>query len=167
MSSGGVMRGSIDAPSTEDAREQLRKKDLSVEELHEVPAVPAPAFGTSMPWTTTEEDAKTKKSVPVAAMQEPVYVPLTDTLRLFAGWLLAWYALIYVLGQFQTEGRLPLQIPFLEALFVSPLVLRFTFATFLFLLLTSVQRATGKGMAKGLILGIIGIIAFALFHLNA
>lgn len=166
MTGGGVMRGSIDAPSAEDAREQLRKKDLTVEELHEMPNQAAPMFDTSMPWTTTEDDSKGKKAAALP-LEEQSYVPLTDTLRLFAGWLLAWYALIYILGEFQTEGRLPFDIPFLEALFASPLVLRFTFATFLFLLLTSIQRATGKGFAKGLMLTIAGVVIFGLFHVNA
>ena len=62
------------------------------------------------------------------------YFPMIDTLRLFAGWLLAWYGVVYVLGSLHWAGTLPEGIPFIQALFESSLILRFACGTFLFLL---------------------------------
>jgi hypothetical protein len=58
-------------------------------------------------------------------------------------------------------------IPFVQGLFESPLVLRFAFGTFLFLLLTSVHRWAGRGIMKAIGLAIVGIALFAVFHANA
>lgn len=169
--SGGTLeKGEISASSPESAREKLRKKQLMVEELREAEGGgPSIGFAGAMPWTTTEDDLPAHTPVGKAASHnedDPSYIPLTDTLRLFAGWLLAWYALVYLLGSFRASGRMPFDIPFLEALFVSPLVLRFSFATFLFLLLTSVHRRAGRGTGKGIVLAVAGIVIFVLFHLN-
>ena len=162
---GTLERGTIDASSAEEAREQLRKKHLFVEELQTNSGKPAMEFaGSAMPWVTTEDDPP---SAPVITSDsEEIYVPLTDTLRLFAGWLLAWYAVVYLLGSYQRNGKLPLEIPFLEGLFISPLVLRFSLGTFLFLLLTTIHRWLKGGIISGILLTLLGVALFVLFHLN-
>jgi len=94
------------------------------------------------------------------------YFPLLDTLRLYAGWLLAWYCLVYALGSYQHARPLPFRIPFVEGLFLSPLVLSFTWGAYLFLLLTGLWKATGKGIIKGLIVTVLGITGFVLYRMN-
>ena len=163
---GTLEKGSIEASTPEQAREKLRKRQLIVEELKAEESEKPISFAGAMPWTTTDEDA-----VPVMAAQTlpedaAEYIPLVDTLRLFAGWLLAWYAVVYLLGSFQLNGKIPYDIPFLQGLFESPVVLRFAFATFLFLMLTNIHTWLGKGAGKGAALGIAGIIVWGLFHLN-
>lgn len=143
-------RGTIDAPSAEDAREQLRKRGVLAESVTESAILspnPAPA--------------------PMPVSESPDYVPLSDTFRLYAGWLLAWYVIVYLLGSYQYTKRLPFEIPFLEGLFLSPLVLKFAFGTFLFLMLSSLHRAMGRGLWKGLLLSVVWIGLMVLFVVNS
>lgn len=94
------------------------------------------------------------------------YYPITDTLRLYAGWQLAIYALVYVLSYYQLNRNLSFEIPYINGILYSPLVFSFTFASFLFLLCTSIHRLLGRGLLKGLILLLLGIIAFILLRMN-
>ncbi len=94
------------------------------------------------------------------------YYPLVDTFRLYAGWLLAWYFLIYALGSYQWLRHLPFQIPFLGDLFQSTLILDFACACFLFLLLTSLHRRMGRGWVLGILLTLVGFGLFAGFYAN-
>lgn len=163
---GTLERGSVDAPTMEKAREALRKRHLDVEEMRAANA-PAPSvtFTQSMPWTVTDEpDGKPKKAVKSAPAG---YIPLIDTLRLFAGWLLAWYGVIYVLGSFQLSGKISSEWPFIQGLFASALVLRFTFATFMFLMLSTIHRAMKGTINTGIALSVLGVVLVMLFHLNA
>lgn len=165
---GTLEKGTIDATNAEDAREKLRKRQLMVEELQEESS-PAASIGYvgSMPWTTTDDDTAAVAEPDARKLDNADYIPLTDTLRLFAGWLLAWYGLVYLLGSYRLSGRMSSEIPFIQGLFESPVVLRFAFATFLFLLLTNIHRWAGKGVGKGIVLGIIGVALFAAFHFFA
>jgi hypothetical protein len=167
---GTLDKGTIDAANHEAAREKLRKKQLLVEELKEAHESKPIGFAGAMPWTTTDDAPKGKKKdtvVPMTMDEHDGYIPLIDTLRLFAGWLLAWYSVVYLLGSFRMNEKLPFELPFLQGLFESGIVLRFTFATFLFLMLTTIHRSLKGGIGKGLVLSLIGIIAFGLFYLNA
>lgn len=167
---GHEQRGTLEVPSLEEAREDLRKRNLLVEDIRAVtseeppPAsfpAPPPLPGEHPLWTDidTEEAA-------ASGVTDHAYVPLTDTFRLFAGWLLAWYILVYLFGSLQELGRMPFQIPFVQSLFLSPIILRLAFGTYLFLLLTSLHRAWGKGVLKGILLTIVGVLAFTFFHVN-
>lgn len=165
---GTLERGSIEAGSAEDAREQLRKQQLMVEELQQQHKKAAVGFaGVSMPWTTTEQDLPAETAAPSAVATSEDYIPLVDTLRLFAGWLLAWYGLVYLLGSYKLSGKLTVDIPFLQSLFESGLVLRFAFGTFLFLLLTTIHTWLGKGIGKGLLLAAAWIALMVCFHFLA
>ena len=42
------------------------------------------------------------------------YHPLSDTLRLYAGWLFAWYVVIYALGWYQRTRALPFRMPVID-----------------------------------------------------
>ena len=94
------------------------------------------------------------------------YAPLLETLRLYAGWLLTWYALVFALGGYQATKGLPFEMPLVYGLAQSPLVLTFAFGTFLFLLFTSLVKETRGGKAMGVIFGLIWIVAVYAFRIN-
>ncbi len=115
-------------------------------------------------------------TVPAAA-QKPVakkevnaasrtYHPLTGTLRLYAGWLLAWYGLFVALGYYAYGRVLPFEIPFVEAFFISPLIFSFTVAIFLYLLLTTLHKALHGKLILGSVLGGLGILSFFFVRLS-
>lgn len=167
---GRIDRGTMDALSAEAVRQNLQAKGLTVEEVLEtrVPAAQANPVGftPAMPWTTIDDPKEEKKTVQAIQAEETAYIPLVETLRLFAGWLLAWYGVVYLLGDLSMQQKMPIYVPYLEALFTSDLVLRFTFGTFLFLLFTTLHRVFGRGIGKGIALTILGVGLFIVFHLN-
>lgn len=146
---GAETRGTINAVSADTAREELRKRGLLVEDVreannpHGAPEQPKP-----LPWSGANNGSAPKLP------DGPTYAPLHETLRIFAGWLLAWYGLIYALGFLESTKRLP-QLPFIHELFLSPLVLQFTFGTFLLLALSNVHRWIGKGILAGFFLVLV------------
>ena len=154
---GKVRKGSIDASDMETAREMLRKNNVIVEEMHQ--STLEDTIAQSPLLSPTPLKSKTKTEV-------ISYVPLIDTMRLYAGWLLAWYSVVYLLGSYQATKQWPFEIPFIGGLFLSPLILTFAFGTYLFLLLTSVHRWLGRGLWRGVILAIFGFCAFVLFTVN-
>lgn len=95
------------------------------------------------------------------------YYPLSDTLRLYAGWLLAWYFLIYAVGEYQLTRTLPFHVPLLSDLFFSPLILHFAAAAFLYLFLSSIHRLLGRRIIVGVLLTIIGLLLYGLFRMYA
>ena len=179
---GRIERGSINAASLDDARERLRKQALLVEELHASAGMLSAKPETVQPkpvWTVTEPVVPAKAAVAapaqpaVATIQATAmaqhgedihYAPLSDTLRLFAGWLMAWYGIVYLFGSYQAQGKLPVSWTFLENMFTSPLILRFAFATYVFLLCGSLHRWLGGGIGKGILVTLLGLIMFAFFH---
>lgn len=154
--------GTVEAWSAQAAHDALKQMHLIPEEIKEIDeaasriaAIPATEQSSSVP-----NPQYTNPQPPTT------YFPLLDTLRLYAGWLVAWYCLVYALGSYQNARPLPFRIPYAEGLFLSPLVLSFTLAAFLFLLFTSLWKALGKGIVTGLILMIIGVSAFMLYRMN-
>lgn len=170
---GAIQTGMVQAVSLQAARDALTGMQLTPQEITEVPTAhtvpvpeqqapttPAPPPAPEMP---PEQPAE---SVATTASSTPVYFPLFETLRLYAGWLLAWYSLVYAVGSYQHLKEVPWHIPYAETLFLSPLVLTFTFAAYLFLLCTSVYKAMGKKKGSGLILGVLGIATFVWYRMN-
>jgi hypothetical protein len=151
-SNGAEKSGSVEAMSLQAAREQVVAMGLDPIEIYETPA----------------DSAKTAQPTPKKAKppRDTAYLPMFETLRLYAGWLLAWYALVYIIGAYQFSKALPFRIPYAESLFLSPLVLSFTFAAFLFLLLSSVYKHFGRKKIFGIILTFIGIAVFLLYRMN-
>lgn len=98
--------------------------------------------------------------------QSKTYYPMLDTLRLYAGWLLAWYAIVYALGYYQSTRNLSFEVPYLMGIYTSPLVLSFTLASFLFLLMTSLHKRFGRGMFSGISITILGLVIFVLYRMN-
>ena len=84
------------------------------------------------------------------------YHPLIDTLRLYAGWLLACLFVIYAVGGYQQLRQFPFRLSILDEWTASPMILSVTLVTFLFLLLSSVHRVMGRGFWKGLALAVMG-----------
>ena len=94
------------------------------------------------------------------------YYPLSDTIRLYCGWLLAFLSAIYAVGAYQSLRGLPWESPLIAEWFESPLILHAAFLAFLYLLLSSVHRLLGRGLWSGLLLMILGFFLFALFKAN-
>jgi len=189
---GQSIQGTLDAVNSDAARITLEGMKMTIDDLHEVtPANSQPSeiqdIGTSsvsepqvldeegpIRWTTLDEDKPqavsneaAPKSSPVLTTSEGrVYFPLVETLRLYAGWLLAGYFVAYALGSYQTLKPIPFQIPYVLAFLYSELILSFTLVAFLFLLFTELQKALPKGKLTTLILTIIAVGAFLLYRAN-
>ncbi len=158
-SEGTLERGSIDAETVQQARERLHRRGLTVEELAGDATI---GFSETPAWTVTGGSTKAVKE----ATEKPEYIPLLQTLRLFAGWLMAWYGIIFLAGSYRADGRIPYDIPAIEGLAASPLVLRFAFGTFLFLALTDLHKKAGSKAIVGVLLAIVGVGLMWVFHLN-
>lgn len=89
--------------------------------------------------------------------------PFSDTVRLYAGWLLAWYGLVYILGYYQMTRSLNPEIPYVYGLLYSPLVLTLATVCFAFLAVQSFTRALRMNIflkALTWILAISAVVAF-------
>jgi|GEM_PF-1796694 len=123
-----------------------------------------PLTPDSNQWSTLVEPDNSTKEPQTAT--ERRYAPFSETLRLYAGWLFAWYALVYALGFYSSTRPLPFDIPYIRGMYYSPLVLSFTLGSFLFLLWGSVAAAISARRAAKILLGIAGIAAFVLYRIN-
>lgn len=126
-----------------------------------VQASPAPARSKPepLPWSGANNGAAPRLP------DEESYVPMHQTLRIFSGWLLAWYGLIYALGFLEQTGKIA-PVPFIHELFASRLVLQFTFGTFLLLALSNVHHWLGRGPFTALFLGLAylaGVVGFVMY----
>jgi hypothetical protein len=158
-SSGKMQKGTLDALSLQAARNAVAALGLEPVEIYESQAPfvdPLKAIEkiSNVPPTNNEPTSKV------------VYFPLLETLRLYAGWLLAWYSIVYAVGAYQFMKDTPYRIPYAESLFLSPLVLSFTFAAFLFLLFSGVYKMTGRSKKVGIVLAVVGIATFLLYKMN-
>ncbi len=162
-----AQHGTIDALNIQAARAALRQMNVQIESIEEI----EPTEEKPVSWQVTDDEnaEHVVESIPVAKSAptaSTVYYPVIDTLRLYAGWLLAWYFLIYAFGSYQATRALAFRAPYLDDLFLSPIVLTFTFGAFLFLLLSSLHRAFGRGPVKAAGLMVAGLIVLFLFRQN-
>ena len=162
--------GMIEALSLQEARNMLKERGLFVTEIHESTMEER---GIEKQWVYEEEpDAqeapKKDQSLPQnqTFTKERRYVPLVGTLRLYAGWLMAWYILMYLLGAYQVTGQFPFTLLIIEGLFYSKMVLIFTFATFLFLLFSSSHHALHGGKRMGWGFFILGFALLMFFSVS-
>lgn len=163
--------GTIDAISLQNARDLLKTKGLFVEHMHEAtmkdqdikkiftivePTEPLPL--------RSSEGAKggTKPTLPT----EPPYYPLIDTLRLYAGWLLAWYGLIFAVGAYQYRGILPFHSELIAGLAASTTLQRTAFGVFFFLMCSEFHKTLRGGILKGVALTSLWILGTAWFAVN-
>ncbi|MDD5623098.1 MAG: hypothetical protein PHI23_00085 [Candidatus Peribacteraceae bacterium] len=180
-SDGKIQEGTIDALSLQAAREALREMRLEPDTIEEkalagqeFPPMPFERESTAAPDapSTTPTEVSFSPVAPPPELPsadtpaEPLYFPLLDTLRLYAGWLVAWYFLVYAVGSYQYQRSLPFSIPYVEGLFLSPLVLSFTLAAYLFLVLTGIHRKGHGGFLSGLLLAFVGVAVFLLYRRN-
>lgn len=100
-------------------------------------------------------------------MRDTQYHPLIDTLRLYAGWLLACLSAVYIAGSYQELRHLPFHLDILKEWVDSATILQVTVTTFVFLLLSAVHRAVGKGVWRGVALAVLGFLALVIFKANA
>lgn len=187
--SGAVHRGTIQAQSKQAAFQRLRdEQGLFVSMLSPVGVMPQFRDTDLEKW---QANAKPKEE-PVVASVKPVklafttppvsppapqaetkietaaktYAPIASTLRLYAGWLLAWYGFFVAFGYYATVRALPWDIPFVRAFYVSPLIFSFTVAIFLFLLLSKIHRATHGRLISGIFLSVVGVVVFFAVRLS-
>ncbi len=163
-----VVQGTVEAEELEAARASLTTKHLTVLSMtpsKDVELPRAAPLDLSPAWKPTPEQVP---YAPLSSAPTPqtAYYPLVETFRLYAGWLLAWYFLIFALGSYQLTRSLPFRVPYVDDLFTSPLVTDFSAAAFLFLLLTDLHRRIGRGIIKGLVLCVVGFFAFAFLYEN-
>ncbi|MDD5025796.1 MAG: hypothetical protein PHH13_00280 [Candidatus Peribacteraceae bacterium] len=178
---GSVTEGGVDAVSLQAARDSLLEMKIFVDDIQEEGGEPTVDFSNA--WTVSDESQKAPFAPNVAVHDDPVaptydaglppappamrvYFPIIDTLRLYAGWLLAGYILAFALGSYQAFKPLPFEIPYVMAFLTSPLILSFCLAAFLFLLFTDLHRLLKRGVFKGFVLTILAAGVFVLFRIN-
>lgn len=168
---GSETKGQIDAVSIQVARSTLQEMKLEVEELHEATQSELDTLITTTPVETplpppplpfSVEQQMADKNIPT----QKSYYSLVDTFRIYAGWLLALLSLAYIVGAYQYTKEVPLNMPILQALVFSPLLLQVALISFLFLLLSGIQRITKGGVAMGIILTVVGLAAFVFYRAN-
>ena len=156
---GNAVAGRFTAQSKEEATSALEMQNMTIASIEEIHSLP-----TKEAQTPTTEQPETSNKQPSTA-QDSSYHSINDTLRLYAGWLLAWYALIYGLGYYQHTRELSFRIPYVEGLLLSPLVFSFALGSFLYLLWSSLHKLSGGGSVKGLLLGICGVASFSVYRM--
>lgn len=158
---GATEQGTIDAVHADAARESLLEKGWTPIDVSLLSAEPF-SFVTPQP----QQIPIGTETIPFASPTKKIYFPIAATLRLYAGWLLAYYALVYAVGWYAHSRPLPFEIPYVESLFLSPLVLSFTFAAFLFLVFHTIKRSWGRELWKGIVLGVLGVGVFVVYRMN-
>ena len=152
-----TVRGTIEAVSLQAARAALMEAKLQPDEIHE-------ALQNEQKTVAQQDSSSVEQET--SPETRKLYFPLTDTLRLYAGWLLAGYFAAYILGQYQLTKPLPFQIPYVLAFLYSDLILSFTLAAFLYLLITSIHKQTKGKFWSGVVLTGLAVGAFVLFRIN-
>ena len=136
-----LQHGDIDAVDIHAARSSLRAMGLHPENIQE----------------------ETHRSQAVSAA---VYYPFTETLQLYAGWLLFGYIVAFLLGGYALLSPLPFDIPFVRAFLYSELIISFSLASFLFLFVAHVQKRFSLRNIHTVGFAIVCCIAFVLYRLN-
>ncbi|OGJ54006.1 hypothetical protein A3D11_04640 [Candidatus Peribacteria bacterium RIFCSPHIGHO2_02_FULL_49_16] len=157
-------RGCIEAISLQEARDALKQAGFLVQEIHESTGEEQNAVP---PWErglVIEREEIPRSHQPSFSIQNRGMI--LTTLRIYAGWLLAWYALVFVLGAYQLTKRLPFELPYVDSLIQSPLLPRFAFGAFLFLLFTTIHLSWNRGIFKGILLTMLGMAVWWGFHAN-
>lgn len=189
-SSGNVRRGTIQSDSKKHAFDRLkqdqklmltmlsplgvtpeyRDHDLENWQRKDIPEKQPTAPPRVLQFTPVDSPKKSEvfPAIAPASSARPLssYHPLLSTLRLYAGWLLAWYSLFVSIGYYATVRALPFEIPFVQAFFVSPLIYTCIVAIFLFLFLGSLSRVLHGRWITGLFLTIVGIAALYGVHVS-
>lgn len=143
-----------------------------LEEVQPVASAKKDAPALHENWTTFKEDEAYERKdesqmlpadSPHLEKEQPsaAYYPFGETVRLYAGWLLAWYGLVYILGHYErTRQPLP-SIPYVAGLLYSPAIFTFTLGCFLYLLFHTLIRRYSFNTGTDFLIALVGIAAFA------
>ena len=140
--SGTTHRGTVQGNTKREAFDRLRAtQKLSLSLLSPVGVTPLFRDPDLLKWQ--EKDALATMTPASASPEHHGYASLIDTLRLYAGWLLVWYAAFSSIGYYSSVRVLPFHLPFSELFFFSPFLsavascaFLFLFASFLFSVVT-------------------------------
>lgn len=100
------------------------------------------------------------------AASKRAYHPLSDTLAIYAGWLLAWYVGIVSLTELAVLRSVDIFPDFFHEIVGSSSLFLAAFACFLFLLCRALHTLTGKRTLAGFLITVIGVAVFVLYYLN-
>jgi uncharacterized protein YhhL (DUF1145 family) len=162
-STGKIHRGTMQALTKKEAFEHLKSmQNLEVSMLSPLGKTPLFEDPDLRNWQqirpSTEEAPNTDHATNTADSTHG-YLSLFTTLRLYAGWLLAWYGFFVSIGYYSHVRLLPFTIPFSEAFFVSPLIFTFIVSAFLFLLFGTIAEKVHSRIFR------IGMGVFGIFIL--
>lgn len=124
------------------------------------------------PFTIVDEPLQMRATTPAAKDEQSVekkprsYISIFETLRLYAGWLLAWYGLFVAFGYYSYVRVSPVDLPAAQGFLFSPLIFSFILIIFLYLLMTTIQRALRGQMLLGSALAVIGIALFFVLQIG-
>ena len=124
------------------------------------PVTPIAPTRPTIGFTNVTETPKKEAPAPVLKKASGGYHSLTATLRLYAGWLLAWYGLFVAIGYYSVQRVLPWDIPFVQAFYMSPLIFSFIVAIFIFLMMSAVHKVMRGGLLTGIVFTLLGIGLF-------
>ena len=160
-SDGQSVSGTLEADTQDAAHNTLKDVGIDVVSLEVQGAFPLEREGTEV-----REELEEKEVQKVQHREETDYYPLIDTIRLYAGWLLAWFGAVFALGFYQSTRPLSFRIPYVENLSQSPVLFQAALGLFLLLLFSGFYKATGRNIVAGLMLLCIGLAGFAYVLLN-
>lgn len=141
--------------------ENWQKQEIEQSKGLNTPAPQSTAVKHSLP-----DEKKTEVRTPERMDIQKVYHPLVSTLRLYAGWLLAWYGVFIALGYYAHVRSFSWDIPFVEGFYLSSFIFSFIVAIFLFLLLDEIHRAIRGHWISRIVLGLLGLGAFMGVRMN-
>lgn len=124
-------------------------------------AAPKAASRPTIGFTNVTEPPKKETPARAVKASQAGYHPLASTLRLYAGWLLAWYGLFVAIGYYSMQRVLPWDIPFVQAFYMSPLIFSFIVAIFIFLMMSALHKTVRGGLLTGITFTVLGIGLFA------
>lgn len=102
-------------------------------------------------------------AVPATSQVVSPYIPLSDTLRVYCGWVLAWYIALMSVSSLLRLRSIPTPWSFIDDLSGSVPLLVVSVGAFLFLLLSSLHRLFGRHTVVGFLLSFVWIVCVALF----
>ena len=133
---------------------------------------PNPQQSEAVNWKIMDEET----TPPIDAFQETTtdkelddqteYYPLSDTIRLYAGWQLALYVMVYALGFYQLNEKVSFRVPYIDALFISPILLTATLGCFLFLACTEITRMFPNKTTLKIFVSLLFIVLFVFYRSN-
>ncbi len=158
---GKIHRGTIDA-SSKRAAFQIMKKDRRLQLNMLSPLGFTPNFHDEdlLRWQQEPQNIIPSREIPASDLaakstkrNSPLYHPLLDTLTLYSGWLLSWYALFIALGYYAHERQLPFSLPFVEGFYLSSMTWNTMLALLFFIGTSALWRSIHNNSFLKFLLG--------------